>query len=378
MAQRTLSLNELRSLLQQAPAMAQVHPLSLAFLSESEEVRVFEQAKDLIAELDAPTPQTETLLVALEIAPEFFHRLPTVRCDHDPFVPDLNRILLPKISWVQRWVLQQSEVPRTIAERATGNCVVLILVDGLGLWDWKRFAPKQWHTDACFVDGVSITEHGVRRLVGDPPLALRLAEKGYERSFGFSYWERTENELTDRLFAGITEGVQRIRSFSDALDALRRLPLEGAFVQIVRAGLDLLGHRFRDRPDVAATVRLLGEEVTALARLLAERCIAAQIFLTADHGILWQHEHSLRLYEPGSGSIPPRYYEGIHSGEKMWRVNFAGSDYTLLTYPYIRRPLRQTEWGVHGGLSFEESFVPLVTIKVEQGGEGTDDEQQPP
>ncbi len=195
MVQRIVSLNELRSLLQQTPAMAQGHPLSLAFLPD--EVRVFERARDLIAELDAPTPQDETLMVALEIAPEFSHRLPAVRCDHDPFTPELNRILLPKISWVQRWVLKQSEVPKTIAERATGNCVVLILVDGLGLWDWKQFATKQWHTDACFVDGVSITEHGMRRLVGDPPLALQLAEKGYKRSFGFSYWERTENELTD-------------------------------------------------------------------------------------------------------------------------------------------------------------------------------------
>ncbi len=376
MAQRSVPLNELRLLLQQAPAMVQVHPLSFAFLPE--EVRVFERARGLIAELDAPTPQTETLLAALEIAPEFSHRLPAIHCDHDPFVPELNHILLPKISWVQRWVLQQSEVPKAIAERATGDCVVCILIDGLGLWDWKRFAIKQWHMDACFVDGVSITEHGMRRLVGDPPLALRLAEKGYERSFGFSYWERTENELTDLLFAGVTEGVRKVRSFDEALDALHRLPLEGAFVQIVRAGLDPLGHRFRDRPDVAATVRLLCEEVTALARLLAEQCLAAQIFLIADHGILWQHEHPLLLYEAGSGNIPPRYYEGIYSGEKVWRVSFAGSDYTLLTYPYIRRPLRQTEWGVHGGLSFEESFVPFVTIKVTQGGEEDDDEQQPP
>lgn len=110
---------------------------------------------------------------------------------------------------------------------------MLILVDGLSFADWKRFIregkaiPELFTSEPCFVDSVSITEHGMRRIVGDPTIAFQLAELGYKRSFGFSYWELTSNELTDKLFAGITEGVQRVKSFGEVLEQLPKLPLEG-------------------------------------------------------------------------------------------------------------------------------------------------------
>jgi hypothetical protein len=146
------------------------------------------------------------------------------------------------------------------------------------------------------------------------------------------------------------------------LKALDKLPLEGSFVLIVREGLDQLCHRHRDQPDVEATVQQLGNEFLVLAQRVRERGVSATLFLTADHGILWRHEHNLRIYGVSSGNVPPRYYEGLISGELLWRVNFLGNDYSLLAYPFIRRQLRSTEWGVHGGLSFEESFVPLVKL----------------
>ncbi len=123
---------------------------------------------------------------------------------------------------MKRWVLCQSQLPETIVKRAGSDCVVLVIVDGLGLADWKRFAPTDFlaMTEPCFFDGISITEHGMKPIVGNPPIAVRLAEWGYERSFGFSYWERAENELTDRLFFGITEGARKVRSFDEVLKAL--------------------------------------------------------------------------------------------------------------------------------------------------------------
>jgi hypothetical protein len=45
-------------------------------------------------------------------------------------------------------------------------------------------------------------------------------------------------------------------------------------------------------------------------------------------------------------------------------VEFAGRAFTLLNYPYLRRRLRANEWGVHGGLSFEESIVPLLRLTI--------------
>jgi hypothetical protein len=361
---RTVSLEELQALLGRTPAMVQMHPLSLAFLPD--EVLAFETAEEIIAALDSPEPQPEVPMVALTVDERFAHRLPTIRCDHDPFTTELNRILLAKLDWVKRWVLCQSQLPEVISNRAESDCVVLIIVDGLGLLDWKRCAPDDFlaATEPCFVDGISITEHGMKRIVGAPTIALRLAERGYERSFGFSYWERTENELTDQLFFGITEGVRKVRHFDEVLKALERLPLEGSFVQIVRQGLDQLSHRHRDRPDIAATVKTIVNELAQLTECLKKRPMTAQVFLTTDHGILWRDEHKLRLYGAGEGSVPPRYYEGLLGGEVLWRVEFEGNDYAALAYPFIRRKLRSDEWGVHGGLSFEESFVPLVKLTV--------------
>jgi hypothetical protein len=133
-------------------------------------------------------------------------------------------------------------------------------------------------------------------------------------------------------------------------------------VQIVRQGLDQLSHRHRDRPDIVATVKTIVNELAQLTECLKKRPMTAQVFLTADHGILWRDEHKLRLYGAGEGSVPPRYYEGLLGGEVLWRVEFEGNDYAALAYPFIRRKLRSDEWGVHGGLSFEESFVPLVKL----------------
>ncbi|MFN3420244.1 MAG: alkaline phosphatase family protein, partial [Armatimonadota bacterium] len=199
----------------------------------------------------------------------------------------------------------------------------------------------------------------------EPTVALRLTELGYRRSFGFSYWERADNELTGKLFAGITEGVQRVKSFDEVLEQLPKLPLEGSFVQIVRQGLDQVGHRYRDRPNIAATVQQISDELRQLQRCLAEKDLTATIFLTADHGILWSHEHELKLYEAGGSHVPPRYCEGLRGGEGIWLVQFEGNDFAVLTYPFVRRKLRSDEWGVHGGLSFEESFVPFVTVQAD-------------
>ncbi|MFA0760005.1 MAG: hypothetical protein HZLCBSQH_000090 [Candidatus Fervidibacterota bacterium] len=360
---RRVSLDELRAILERTPAIVQLrHRLSLAFVPE--DVQVFETAEELVAALDSPEPQPESPLVALSVDERFAHRLPAVYCDHDPFTNELNRILLPKIEQVQRMVLCQSQVPDRIVQNAKGDCIVLLIVDGLGLSDWKRFGDENLPCEPCFVDGVTVTEHGVMRIVGEPTVALRLAEKGYERSFGFSYWEREKDRLTDRIFFGVTEGVTKVQSFDEVLKALDKFSLEGAFVQVVREGLDQICHRHRDLPDIAGIVRQIAGEFLALAQKLQQRGISATLFLTSDHGILWRHEHELRLYEAGSGNVPPRNYEGLRSGEFLWHVNFKGNDFSVLAYPFIRRQLRSTEWGVHGGLSFEESFIPSVKLTV--------------
>ena len=39
-------------------------------------------------------------------------------------------------------------------------------------------------------------------------------------------------------------------------------------------------------------------------------------------------------------------------------------EYYCLNYPKVRRPLRIDEQGVHGGVSFQESVVPFIAVRV--------------
>jgi hypothetical protein len=86
--------------------------------------------------------------------------------------------------------------------------------------------------------------------------------------------------------------------------------------------------------------------------------------LTADHGILWRDQ--LKADERFCPELAPedarhpRYALGgiARDCARVWRSD--GTTYSLLRFPYLTRPLRHTEWGVHGGISAWESVVPLV------------------
>jgi hypothetical protein len=50
--------------------------------------------------------------------------------------------------------------------------------------------------------------------------------------------------------------------------------------------------------------------------------------------------------------------------QSLLNVTFREREFALLAYPFLRRPLRANEWGVHGGLSFEESVVPWILYPI--------------
>jgi hypothetical protein len=371
---RDVDLRELQDLLRQIPVMAQVHPLSLAFLPD--EVRVFENAWQMAAELDMPTPQPTKPMLATQIEPALQHRLPVVCCTHDPLTTELNRVLLKRYDFIKANMLCQSQVADKIVHRAAQSdklrfsadteAVVLMLVDGLGYDDVKRYAAN-WiiHTTPVLVDGVSITEQSMTRIIGEPPLSQRLFDAGFRTCLGFTYWERAEERLTDRLFTGFGDRVRKVKSFEDVLAALGQEDVCGAFVQIVRMGLDGVAHRQRERPNVAAIVTDILNDFARLVELFERKGISAWVHLTSDHGILWAYEHALQVYEFSSAEHS-RYYEHAKSGEHVLTVEYEGKEFALLEYPYLRRELRANEWGVHGGLSFEEGVVPWISTQIQR------------
>lgn len=342
--------------------MAEIHPLSVAFLSE--EVVVFPDALELVAQLDSPEPQLAKPMLSTQIRTEFMHRLRAVRCLHDPFATELNRVLFRRFDFIKAHMLCQSLVADEIVQRADGDAVVLMLVDGLSYADLKRYAPEWLKTAVpVLVDGASVTNQGMARIIGEPPLAYRLFDTGFDRLLGFTYWERATEPLTDRIFIGFGDRVQRVKSFKEVLATLSDENIYGAFIQIVRTGLDGVAHHQRDMPNIAAAVNDILRDFDHLAQLFRRKGTSAWLHLISDHGILWAPEHDLQVYEFGDANHP-RHYEHAKRGEHILNVEFEGREFALLAYPYLRRELRGNEWGVHGGLSFEESVVPWVLHHV--------------
>jgi len=358
----TVDLREMQDRLKEMPLMVEMHPLSLAFLPE--EVRVFTDAWEMIDELDSPLPQVTKPMLCLHTDPSLQHRLPMLRCFHDPLTTKLNDVLLKRYDLVRRYILHQSQLADKIVSSADADAVCLILVDGLAYEDIKRHAPE-WlkHTTPVLVDGVSNTEQGMVRIVGKPTLAQRLSPIGLSSCMGFTYWERPEEPLTDRLFFGFGDRVYKVKSFGQVIETLSSANLQRTFVQIVRAGLDGAAHRQREQPDVGSMVKGVLRDLECVAEVFGKQGVRANVFLTSDHGILWAHEHRLQVYEVSS-EPHPRHYEHAKHGKHVLTVGFEGKEFALLEYPYLRRELRGTEWGVHGGLSYEESIVPLICLRT--------------
>ena len=359
---RDVDLRELQDILRQMPVMVEVHPLSLAFLPDN--VRMFDNAWQMVAELDEPTLQPTEPMLVTRIEPTLQHRLPAVRCVHDPLTKELNYVLFKRYDFIRANMLCQSQVADEIVRKADTEAVALMLVDGLSYADVKQYAAK-WlaHATPVLVDGISITEHGMARIVGRPPLTHRLFDAGFRNCLGFTYWERTEDPLTDRLFTGFGDRVHKVRSFDEVLATLEKEKLRGTFVQIVRMGMDIAAHRQREMPNVGAIVTDILTDFQRLINIFKHKCVSAWVHLVSDHGILWAHEHALQPYE-FSHAEHPRHYEYAKSGEHTLPVEFEGKEFAMLAYPYLRRRLRSNEWGVHGGLSFEESVVPLLSVQT--------------
>lgn len=365
---REISLEELRGLLTQMPLMVEMHPLTLAFLPE--EVVVFDQPQSLIVALDTPELQPLCPMLTLKIEPSLAHRLPALLCLHDPLTTELNTVFLKRYPLIHSLMLLQSQVSEEILRQIEGDVAILILVDGLSFADYRRYAPKKWlsYGRPILVDGVSVTDQGMLRIIGSPPLAYRLFDYGFRRLIGFTYWEREKDPLTDRLFNGFGDRVYKVRSIEQILEILEQKDLRETFVQIIYAGTDQVAHWHRERPDIAHIVQELFQNVDALVNLVHRKGLSGTLDVISDHGILWSYEHRLIEYEMGSNE-PPRYYEHARQSDYVLNVEFEGREFALLAYPYLRRSLRANEWGVHGGLSFEESIVPWIHHPLRGGKE---------
>ena len=370
------SLDDLMALLDHTPVIADLHPVSVCYLPD--DVTVLDSAAEAAWQLDSPEPMLPGRSLIVRPDPQYSDRFPHIRCDHDPFTPSLNNVLFDRYDDIASRMLCQSQIAgRIVGEAAMCDLVVLLLVDGLSYRDvrsWPESTGRALNVAPCLVDVPTLTEVAFANLIGAPPLATRLFDAGYHHRLGFTYWRREDNPLTNQLFDTIAQ-VKKVGRFPQILTMLRDYlddpRARKTYVQIVRTGLDGYVHHQKRQPPTEAVVEEVRREFGQLMALCDESCarlgMRGCLYLTADHGILWRHEFEPEVVgsAPGRSSLRWCGWRDLYQQRDTGRRYLVGrEEYYCLDFPKLRRELHIDEQGVHGGISFQESIVPLVTARI--------------
>ena len=369
------TIEQLETWLDITPVIAgKIEPLSLAFLSQ--EPKIFVSYTDMVKFLDrVELVETEQKLLCLESNQCHVQRFPIIECHHNPYTEELNTILGPKYEFIRDSMLGQDQISDVIVQDCINHeidAVVLILVDGLSYSDvvnWTEFSCTP-----CLVPGLTNTSEGFQNVIGhEMPIAVKLFDLGFKNRTGYTYWERQTNELTDILFRAIHRTLS-VSSMAEVFDHLKTSEFKKNYIQIVRVGLDQYAHSCL-REDLVqkrqVTLKQIRSDLNTISSIFKEKELKALICAISDHGILWRDRIELVKIGSEFGKSSPRYYgvdESVKFPEGNGRYVLVDElTYFQLDYPYIKRGLHRNEWGVHGGLSFQESIVPLIKIDTSLG-----------
>lgn len=356
-----MDLATLNRLLNQTPVVVQkMHPVSLAYLNQP--VSVYESLQELAWLLDTPEQTLPHRAVCFDANARFGPRFPVVVVEHDPFTLDLNRFLFDHYDFITTCALTQPQVSeRIIAEARQVETLVLILLDGLSYADCRDWPG----VEPCLAAAPTITRVGFPAVIGSPPLAAQLFASGLTTRVGFTYWDRQDEPLTNRLFRTIADtrrlDSNRPGAFGQVVDWLSAHDLAGTYVQIVRSALDDYAEGHRTTVPRLAVLQQVRRDLEAVLDVLEHKGRPALLFAVADHGILWKEDgHSIEPVNLNGA----RYAQG-RGGNGRGRVfDVEGQPFWVLDYPQMGRSWRSNEQGIHGGISFEESIVPFIRWEV--------------
>lgn len=376
MVENRSSLTELRQRLTETPTMADVHPLLP--LCMPHDTRFVHDSRWLLAQLDSREDRLETSILLLKPDKKLGGRIPHFHCRDHPPVEEINQGLHLHIDYARQTLLTTHKVAGYIADdvqQGHYDLVVTLFVDGLSygdVLDWK------WNTIPCFVDGPSVTFQpdnrdrvipsiGFPSIINRPSIAERLHALGYFHALGFAYWHSESNQVSEYLFRGIPD--HKVRNFTQLLHLLQNEQIGfPGYIQIVRDGLDGLAHGKRElsREEINASLQALYDDIVRLIDLLSAKSRNAIVYVTADHGVLWKEDHDWVILNQRKSS--PRYAVkavpeeiGLHHSTRFEQNNIP---YYLFHYPYLGTKIHHNNSGVHGGLSYQESFVPFIRIEV--------------
>ena len=376
-----VTLETLIEQLPRTPVIGTVHPLVPLCLPAG--VHITTDPAELVQLSDRPDycePLPVLLLSGPHTPPELAGRLPHWHISERPSAKQINEGLPRHLAYARAHLLSTRHIADYIVQDVADNAfdmVVVFLVDGLSYAD---VADWPCAVQPCFVDGPSVTfrfwqtdktrlDHtvGFPAIIGRPSIYARLYRLGYHHARGYTYWNR-DNRVADYMFEGVP--YQKVANFEAVLEQLSTEKYwPHTYVQIVREGLDGLAHNKRElrAQEVQAAIHSILRDVERLSELLCTKGRSGCIYLTADHGILWKTEHPF-LRVSAVRTRHPRYGVGSELARAAQDVAVTfrqeGGDYHLFVYPFLGTAIRANDSGVHGGLSYQESFVPLAKFEV--------------
>jgi hypothetical protein len=332
-------------------------------------------AELLADEMDSLRPHLDRPVLVTEFAPRHAARFLVRNAPECPPPEAISRALPCRLDYARRHLLTNRNVAQRIVsdtQRRGYQTVAVLLVDGLSYGDTLDWPELP---EPCFIDGPSITFArtseknvcsvvGFPAMVGTPPLARRLADAGIPHSRGYSYWDRGQNDVSAMLFRSVP--LTKVNGVGEAIDLLAPVKLEGIYVQLVREGLDGLAHHRREvtTGEVQAAVKAVHDDYRRIINLLANSGLRGAAYLTADHGILWKTQHTLRYFEGCRSQHPRHSLEHSSDCRVVSQFEIDDQTYYLYHYPYLGSQIRANDSGVHGGLSYWESIVPFVRVEV--------------
>lgn len=355
---------EINSILDFTPIVFEGDPLLLAELSNT---HIEKDIWNYIQLVDNPDPVVEQRTILLGPNSNYYDRWPIITSSEK--VPsDLlkyNQCLFDNFDQVMSYAFNQQHISDRIIEDTEVDVIVLLLIDGLSYTDWMNYP----NIKSCLVPGPSITPIGFKNIIGKPSIAEQLFKKKFVNRLGFSHWDRDE-DLSNELFFGFDKKLQikKISEFGDIFKTLSISAKNQTYIQIIINGLDYISHHHRGRPPVDLLAKNLYENIFLLiCDFLHKQRITAFVYAASDHGILWKQPSSgnPEFIDVPDGRVKShRYAKGSFLIPNCREFSCFGETFQSLKYPYILRPLSTLEWGVHGGISFQESVIPFAKEEV--------------
>lgn len=337
--------------------------LNLLFLEDAWPIQV---PRDYLRQLDAPSLMEERREYVPGPVPAWPFPVLHVRSRPDPWL--LSWRLFERFDEATQLVPTQGNLARMLEERvrqSKPDIVALMIADGLSYYD----LPEDADAEPLLVDGVSTTEFGYRRVVGNPSISRRLFAMGYKQQLGYTYFSPEPGSLADDILSTFSASqVIKVKAFAEVLRHLHKKHLRAGYVQISTGGLDQICHAHRDRPPREHYLQGIMQRYEALIDCLSTGGRQVLACMVADHGILWRETIEDRLEVVGD-LLPEdarslRYVRGRFLRGYARCQSCLGQNYTLLRVPCVTRKLKSNEWGMHGGISAWESVVPLLIRAV--------------